>query len=546
MPAGRARRALAPVTFAALAVLLAAGAAQAAGLPAEGTRDPAGPGPAADAAEDGPVVRVLQETSPSNTTALDSLQRFGWAILDEDGAPVEHNDAIVEVRQDGQPVFATEPSSGHDYDGIDRFWLGLLEEGPYEVRVEVPGEGGDRTASFEGEVVDRDAPEAELDVDAPDTAPAGEPVDVAYRAIANGTVVEHAQVLVEVVDAEADRRILQTDTHGHDGRHEATVTFPEPGPYELRLTAYDPVDREPFETVTATHEVEVTEGTPPQAGAPSRTPLENTVETAQSDEPYEMHVAYDPYTSTSRWGKMRISATVVDPADRTLVEHVDVDATLTGPGGTVLFATEDAHAYDGVFELETARPAEGDYTLALEATSTRTDWSASHEATFSVHAPAVPESPVQFLDLEAPGTLGEGQPGQLAFAAADALGQAYEHSEVATTLLDPDGTVQFSGKLHTHTDGRFPFVLAPDAPGDWTLRGDPFPTTPSAVAQHEGPERGEDRSFDLSVQAAGGEPADPDAGDAEAPDAAPGAGLLALAGAVLAAVALATGRRRRR
>jgi hypothetical protein len=114
-----------------------------------------------------------------------------------------------------------------------------------------------------------------------------------------------------------------------------------------------------------------------------------------------------------------------------------------------LSGTEPTHpghvAYDGVFELETARPAEGDYTLTLEATSTRTDWSASHEATFSVHAPAMPESPTTFLDLEAPGTFTAGEPADVTFAATNALGQPYQHSEIATTLIDPDGTVPVRG-----------------------------------------------------------------------------------------------------
>ncbi len=488
---------------------------------------------------DGPVALITHDVPDDGATYTDNLNRFGWTVLDENGQPTPHLDAAFTLEQHGTPLFSTAPSSGHDYDAIDRYWA-TLQPGGYNVTVEVPLDGETLTATHQGTAHEADTTPATLEHDLPTTAQAGEPLPLEYDVTTHGgDRIEHAHVLLEAWDTDDDRRVLQTTTHGHQGPHEATITLPSEGEYALKLTAYHPhpTDRTtPFSAFTTTHTLTVDPGTPLLPGIPTREPLENTVETGQSDAPYDLFVTFDPYTSTGPDQKIRIGTAIVDTRTRALVEHVDIDARLEAPDATLLLETHE-HSYDGVAEIEAAPPVPGDYTLEIHAESTREDWTGTHQATFSIHPPAVPlYAGDYYLALDGDRTVDAGTPTDYTFRATDEAGEPYDHSEVAITVLDPDGQLHLAGKLHTHDDGLFPFTLNLPDPGTYTVHADPFPLMPSPVLDHHGPTRGDERTYHLEAQTP--ESAEPtDTADAPASTSLlPAAALIA---SILAAAAIA-------
>lgn len=452
----------------------------------------------------GPIAHITHEMPPTGDTYVENLNRFGWILLDEDAKPIMHQNAAFTVQQDGAPLLATSPSSGHDYDGVDRYHLTTLQQGPYTVTVDIPHEGDTHTARFNGTAHEQPLTPATITHELPTQATAGEPTPLTYALETDqGDPIHHAHVLLEIWHTDEDRRIYQTTTHGHEANHEATITFPTAGDYEIRLTPYHASPKDDatrFASFTATHTLTVDEGATLEPSAPTREPLENTVDSSDSDAPYELFLTYDPYTSTGPWQKMRIAGVIVDPDTRTLVPHVDVHATLTAPDGTTLLETTQLHAYDGIVEIETAQPTIGDYTLTLEAESTRTDWTATGQATFSVHPPIAPMGAGPILvDLDGPTTLDPGQPADFTFEATTLGGAPYAHSEIAVTVHDEEDIV-YSGKLHTHDDGLFPFTLTFPEPGAYTVHADPFPLTPNPDA----PSLNDDaRAFHVDVQPTG-------------------------------------------
>lgn len=412
-----------------------------------------------------------------------NLAHFVAIVHGDDAVPDFHQDVPVRVWLNDRILFETTPDSGHDYDGVNAFDIVFPETGPY--RVEALGADGKPADTFAGEVLP--APDLQVSMGSSEQFEilAGVPVSYTYEVSDGGALVAHSDCWVELL--QADKTLLRTKTHTHEEPQEVTLTFPAAGTYTLRRTCF-----QAYPSLKATlfvpHVVEQSIGVgagPPLAvgtqvndGAQATPPTaQNAVVQGAAGGELLLIGTFDPYTIVGPDTLQHLMVLAVDPSTGAPRQHVDFTASLSGPAGGVLFASDTLHEYDGVYELATRQAVPGPYTLVVTADAG--DWSDQVILQWLVAPAAVPTSA---------GTVGFNlaSHGRNAHNAADyeltATAQTgpFAHSEVELQILGDGPVPLLRAKLHTHDDGAFPFRLElPEGTYDFAF--DAFPLMPEAV-----------------------------------------------------------------
>lgn len=464
-----------------------------------------------------------------------NLAHFAAIAHGDDAVPDFHQDVPMRVTLDGVVLFETTPDSGHDYDGVNVLDVVFPHAGRY--KVEALDASGAAIDSFEGEVLPAPALQARLGTSEPMDVLAGVPVTYGYtvrEAAADGAQIDHSDCWFEVLLDGAT--LLRTKTHTHREEQQLQVTFPAAGTYDVRFTcfqAYPSANATLFAPFAVERSIGVGAGPPlPLLAGPSvndgqqampPTAL-NAVVTGAAGGDLLLVGTFDPYTIVGPDTLQHLNVLAVDPATGTPRQHVDFEATLTAPGGGVLFASATLHEYDGIYELATRNAVPGLYTLEVWAEAG--SWRDRVLMQWLVAPPVAPTSagPVGLvLDQGSPRG---GDPGAYLFSATAAAGP-FAHGEIELQVFGASPVPLLRTKLHTHDDGTFPFTLAlPEGPHRFDA--DPFPLMPEAVVV-------EAASFTVPVAPAAAASGPEDAPAEQAAPAAPVA-LLALA---LAALVLA-------
>lgn len=450
--------------------------------------------------DDDPTVAILREPADGEPVRAGIPTAFTWLLLDGDGEPSFHHDAVFEVRHDGKTLLETTAETGHDYDGIDTYRVVFPGPGTYTARVAVmDGDGGVLVEeTVEGRVLPGPNRSAAAFLESPDETVVGEEVAFRYGLGGPSEPVPGTDLRFRVLRAEDGFLEAELDTSAGDGLHEVTYRFDEPGTYEVRVAGGGSGD-EAVGAAAGSERISVAAGaSPPVEGPPTRPPLENRVTTGEGGDGYELHGTYDPYTSIGPHGRLRLGAVVVDPAGPAAVGDVDYAAVLEAPDGTQRLQVEDLHEDDGVLTVVVSPSQVGDHRLRVEAQ--RGSWSGAVTLDFSVHPPAgaLGAGP-QFTDLEAPREVRAGEAGSYVLEVTDAAGVPLPHSEVDLRVRDGDGVPVLVGKLHNHEDGRYPVDLALPQAGDFTLAASPETLQPAPTPYYYGPEPGTRPDFGIPV-----------------------------------------------
>lgn len=441
-------------------------------------------GPAAAQSHDhdaasGPVAFVLHDGPANGRAVVGGFTHFGFALLDEDGAPVVHRDAEFSIVQNGRTLLST--TSTHEYDGLFSFDVVFHEPGPYVV---LARSDGFEERAFEGvAVAPADETVARIETD---VAPAGEGlVEVEVRIVdAAGALVPHSDAMLEVRDV-AGRLVARTHVHIHEDPIRFTQRVAGDGE-TLQVTAFNafPTGNRPdFRAVVASFPLEA-EGVaalppqdmPPAPDAPDARPLDPTGAQV-GDEKYRLFTMYDPQAIVGLGSPIRLSALLGD-ANGTPVQHVDFTFTVRGPLGPV-FQSESLHEYDGVFEWTGVPDAPGTYSGTIRASY----GAAEHETTFSfdVLPPVLPLNPgpnsVRVGGLDGVTAL---TPADVTFRVASDAGLPADHTEIDVTVYREGEPALYQFKLHGH-DGTSGAQLAFPEPGIWLVRVEPFTLLPQAA-----------------------------------------------------------------
>lgn len=499
---------------------------------------------------------IAHDVPPDGRVYVGDLAHFAIVDLGKDLVPDFHQQNHARVTLGGKVLYETTPDSGHDYDGTHGFDVVFPATGPYVV--EALDDMGMALARFEGTVVAPAAGPSHLQLEAPDSVPAGQPATFTFRTVdASGQTVPHSDALFEV--RYGPTVLFRAKTHTHEEDQVVQYAFPAgPGIYTVRVTNYlsypsgnEALDFAP-ETVEAL--VVVSPASPLAPGVPATPdPMQGMNDVAMGETQggnYTLVGTFDPYTLVGPNTMTRLSALVLDPATKALVQHVDFEATLLGPTGQTLFTSDTLHEYDGILEVATVQPLPGTYRLLVDAS--RGDWSGHVELSYTVLPPVEPVAvdvppqpgagPILF-DVTGLDGAQAGAPLAVELFGHTLSGQPFPHSEVDVQVLNATGVPVLATKLHTHSDGRFAFTSGLPA-GDYTLALSPFPLEPTATPVFYGSEVGSAPAVSFTVGPGPGfGPADGAGADASASaKGAPGLPPLVLLGGV-AAVALALRRR---
>jgi hypothetical protein len=436
-------------------------------------------------AASGPVF-LAHDLRTTGEAYAGGLAGFAPLFLGDDHLPDPHKQNQVRVSQGGVTLFETTADSGHDYDGVAPLLIALPAAGPYEVA----SLSGDKVqASFAGVAAPAPAgPPVAVDLTMPVQASAGVPAPIVITAKGpSGKPVPHSDGIVEVRrDGPSGELLLRTHLHTHEDPMRLEYVFPAPGTYAVRATVYQayPGGGEgDFAPATTVRTLTVAAGLPvpgvPAVGVPPA--ARNAAVEGAAGGTYRLVGTYDPYTHVGLGTLQHLAATVMDPAARAPVAHVDFTAELSGPAGT-WWSSASLHEYDGILQVAARAPLPGLHVLKVTASAG--SWKDTLEMPFHVEPAAdlVPEAAT--LALQAP-RIEAGQPAAFTLSARDAAGRPLAHSEVDLLVLDPDGVTYLVAKLHTHASGDFPFTLALPRAGTYEFVATASslePSTPAAGA----------------------------------------------------------------
>jgi hypothetical protein len=420
------------------------------------------------------------------------LAHFDVLDLGKDAVPDFHQQNHIRVTWNDVVLFETTADSGHDYDGVNSFDVVFPGPGPY--MVEDIGDDGAILGMFMGTVV---APlpgsGATIALEAPASATVGVPVTFTYKAIdAAGAMVPHSDAWFEVRDG--TQVVFRTKTHTHTEDQSLQYTFQQAGTYTVRITAFlaYPSGKETndFAPVVTEKTIQVAPGVPvPAAVLPMMPPSAmNAVATGTAKGGnFTIVGTYDPYTVVGTSTLQHLTALVMDPTTHLSIQHVNFEATLTGPFGQV-FSSKTLHEYDGIYDVAAVAPIPGIYTLSVDATQGA--WSGHVDLPYTVLPPVEPvavDVPPQpglgpvFYDVAGLDGAAAGKALDVTITSRSAAGTPFPHSEIDVQVLDANKVPIITTKLHTHSDGKFPFTVMVPQAGDYTLRLSPFPLDPSAT-----------------------------------------------------------------
>lgn len=439
------------------------------------------------AVADGPRI-LLQADLPEDGRALvGHPAHFQFALLDQNSAPIVHQNVELEVVLNGLTLFQT--ASAHDYDGTGGLDIVFPATGEFTVTVRSPGP--ELEATYSGYAVRMKAPvAASLDhIEIPSTATAGIPTSFRYANVdADGTLLAHTDVQVEIRRIADDFPVLSVHTHSHEDAQAFNYTFEKAGAHSVRFVGYQAFpSKSGIEIVpySETVMVDVAAGTaPPARPSPSTSVVVDalpiaTAQEAQPEElaPYATVFAGDPISGTSfrvgPFSQVRHTLLVRDVETDTLVQHVNHEAVLRGPNGLV-FESASLHEYDGALEIMTASQTIGTYNMVV--TSSRGDWIQEDTMYYDVMpADLAQGAGPQHLYANHLGALKQGEAGAVELFAGTAQAVPFMHSEVSLQILDGTlGIPLVATKLHTHTSGLFGFSFAHAASGAHTMQADLF------------------------------------------------------------------------
>lgn len=515
-------------------------------------------------------VVVAHDLAPDGLTYVGNLNHFVVLYLGDDDEPDFHQQNGVRVTLDGDVVFATTEDSGHDYDGVYGFDVVFGRPGAFAVEALQDGEV---KARFGGNVTQGPAA-----VGAPGLAvtptsgtlpanpPQPSPFTFTYAAQDNGTAFAHSDAVLEVFrdpstatagetrDVASGGLVLRVKTHTHDADEVQRVEAAFPvGGYTARAAtylSYPNADDAFFQPAAAISELVSWGGDPPAAPPTPFAPAplgDNLVRRGTGGEGLLLLGTYDPYDVVGPGTLQHLAAIVLDPATGAPRQHVDFEARLVGPLGTVL-ASDTLHEYDGVLEVDAMQETPGQYVLRVDAKAG--DWTGHVDLPYQVAGGAgtIGAGP-QVVHLDAPDALRAGEAARFTFRIADPSGAAaFQHGEVDVVIDRVDGPDEAWGvpvlraKLHTHASGEFAFDFAPPEAGRYVVRATPYPLGATPTPTYWGDGVGGGLTWGLDVGPGASVGTDPlGAGDEGGPQDAPG---VAPATLLVALAALAVRRRR--
>ncbi len=425
--------------------------------------------------EAGPVV-IATDLGPSMTAHVGSPVHFALLALGDDLDPDFHVDLPVRVTLNNVTLWQTTMVSGHDYDGINALDIVFPVAGDWEVAVMADGAV---QHAIHGKVIDTPLRAAKLLLEAPASATVGSPASFTYELVDGGRV-NHTDAVFEVFK---DGQLwFRTHTHTHTEAQSIDYAFTESGAYTIRVTGYTafPGSAASVAPVVAQVLINVAPAPIPLPTTPSaqQPAAKNAVVHGEADAPYQLLGTFDPYTIVGQRTVQHLNAVVIDPDTRMPVQHVDFEATLTGPRG-VVFSSDTLHEYDGIFELALRSADLGEHTLTL--TASRGDWQGSMSMTYLV-APPVQANVFgpQTVTLQT-GDAVSGTPMDSVLRIAGIGDRPFAHGEIEFELRSPEDVTLVRNKLHTHADGTFPFTATTAGAGRHALILTPFPLDPQPV-----------------------------------------------------------------
>lgn len=460
-------------------------------------------------AASGPRILIQADLPEDGRALVGHPAHFQYLLLDQDDQPVVHQDIEVKVTLNNVVLYQTQ--SAHDYDGTGGIDITFPVPGNYTVLVSVPNDDA-LTATYTGYVEEMSAPvDTQLVLEMPESTTIGTPTTFTYHlADAAGTLLPHTDVRVEVRRVSDDFPVLDVHTHSHNDVQSFTYVFEKPGPHEVRFVGYQAFPSKSAIEVTpivVTKTLMVSDD-PTVLPTPPAVPdnpflASTTARPAPGESDYQSVVVGDPVTGTSDqvgpFSQVRTTILTRNVTSDALVQHLNYEATLTGPRG-VVFESKSLHEYDGALEIMSANQALGAYVWHF--TVSRGDWSEEHVLPYDVVPVGTPPTgagPQQLfarlLDQQA-----TGEPRHIELFAG--IGEAlvpFMHSEVALRIDDANGFPLVMHKLHTHDSGFFGFDMNYATGGDHTLQADLFDIHGSATPFYTGPTPDSPTRFDYSV-----------------------------------------------
>lgn len=438
------------------------------------------------AAQAQPLVLNIHDVADDGYTHVGNPTNFGYVLLNDDGVSNVHKNGQLRITQNGVLLYETAGlSNAHDYDALNPVFFAFPRQGPYEVASSVVASAAlTINNTFTGHVHEAtDLVKAKIDAeDMPSSATVNEPNTFVFSIKSDaGTLLEHTDALFEVRRAADNWLVFRTHVHTHKEAMALDYAFPEAGDYVIRIVGYQAFPGKTdiaFEPVTYTKEVTAT--LEPPVNVPQTIPREaSTIEADDAEAPYVLVLTSDPPGSAGApstvgaFGNVRLNALVYDTMNKTLVPHVNFEASIASTAGVERFASKALHEYDGHLEVVDQESTPGMYTYTV--TAMKGEWKETQTLQFNVvptaGANAPPGAGITIVTATGLDNIKAGVPQKIEFLAATLAGTPHGHSEIEIQVLrgDRTGAPILINKLHTHGDGKFGATITFPDEGDYTL-----------------------------------------------------------------------------